>query len=159
MYGIMSKTARFIAITGLAAGVAAIALPAKAGDRFGHQGGHGSYGKSHAYHGGHGGKHAYKKGYRRGYAQGRKQAYWHGHRYNHSYWRKYGHPGVTVYGWKPYGHWSGYTQFRIDSSCHPVIGTGRDHFGRRAEFGGTMCYDRFGRGYVVADSRYVIRYY
>lgn len=165
MYGIMSKTAKSIAIAGLALGIVAIALPAKAGDRHDQRGGHGSYyGKPHGYHGGYTHKrryrkHAYRKGYRQGYAQGRRQAYRRGNRYNHSYWRKYGHPGVTVYGWKPYGRWSGYTQFRIDGSCHPVVGHGRDHFGRRAKFGGTMCYDRFGRGYVVADSRYVIRYY
>ena len=40
-----------------------------------------------------------------------------------------------------------------------VVGKGRDHFGRRAKFGGTMCYDRFGYGYVVAGSRHVIHYY
>lgn len=168
MYGIMSKTAKVITIAGLALGISAIALPAEAGDRHGNRGGHGSYGKSYGYHGGykhkrgyrkHAYKKGYRKGYRRGYAKGRKQAYKHGRRYNHSYWRKHGHHGVTVYGWTSRSHRSGYGRHRVGGACHPVVGKGRDHFGRRAKFGGTMCYDAYGRGYVVAGSRYVIRYF
>jgi hypothetical protein len=66
---------------------------------------------------------------------------------------------VTVYAWKPVGHRPAYHNRRIQAACHPVVGHGRDHFGRQAKFGGTMCYDRFGNGYVVAGSRHVIHYY
>jgi len=81
------------------------------------------------------------------------------HYYGHRYWQNHGHHGVRGYAWRrayPRGfhryHW-------VDAPCHPVVGYGHDHFGRRAEFGGTMCYDRFGRGYVVPGSRYLIRYF
>ncbi len=43
--------------------------------------------------------------------------------------------------------------------CHPVTGIGRDRYGRRAKFGGTMCYDRYGSSYIVPGSRHVIHYY
>lgn len=42
--------------------------------------------------------------------------------------------------------------------CHGVVKDGYYH-GRYAKIGGTMCYDHLGRGYIVEDSRYVIRYY
>lgn len=190
MYGITSKTAKFIAVTGLALGISAIALPAEAGDRHGR--GHHSFGKSHGFHGGHKHRRAFKKhghrkhsfkrhghrkhgfkkhgfrfekhghhrkGFRHGHSKGHKNFHKHGRRYNHSYWRKHGHHGVTVYGWNSGGYRPAYRNYRLGASCHPVIGRGRDHFGRRAKFGGTMCYDHYGRGYVVAGSRYVIRYY
>lgn len=107
----------------------------------------------------HGYKKGYRKGYRHGYSKGHKRIYKYGRRYNHSYWRKHGRHGVTVYGWKSHGHRSAYPNYRLGASCHPIVGHGRDHFGRRAKFGGTMCYDHYGRGYVVAGSRHVIRYY
>lgn len=167
MYGITSKTARIIAIAGLALGIAAIATPAAADGNYnrGHGGGHGgshggkgSYGKSgHGHHGAQKQKHAYKRGYKQGYRNGHSNS--HGHRRNHAYWRKHGHHGVSVYAWKPFGHRPAYAHRRIQAACHPVVGNGRDHFGRRAKFGGTMCYDRFGYGYVVAGSRHVIHYY
>ena len=37
------------------------------------------------------------------------------------------------------------------SGCLPTTGTGLYH-GRPAQFGGTMCYDRFGQGYVLDGS-------
>lgn len=163
MYGITSKTARIIAIAGLALGATAIATPAVADGNHnrGHGGKHGgysSYGKSgHGHHGGQKQKHAYKKGYKQGYKNGHRSSYRH-HR-SRAYWRKHGHHGVSVYAWKPRSHRPAYTQRRIHAACHPVVGNGRDHFGRRAKFGGTMCYDRFGYGYVVAGSRHVIHYY
>jgi hypothetical protein len=83
----------------------------------------------------------------------------HGHPYDRRYWKKYGHHGVTVYYWKPARHWRGYYGRPRRTACYPVVGKGRDHFGRRARFGGTMCYDRAGRSYIVPGSRYVIRYF
>jgi hypothetical protein len=134
MYGIKSKTAKFIATAALAFGVTAasvavLAAPAAAG----------------------GGSHYGKYGYDddRGY----------GHREGPGYWRKHGHHGVTVHFWKPVAPRPAYYPRRVQAACHPVIGRGTDHFGRAAKFGGTMCYDRFGRGYVVPGSRHVIHYY
>ena len=99
----------------------------------------------------------YKPGYKSGYKPGYKSGY----KPNHKYWRKYGNHGVTVQVWKPIGPppRPAYKPHRVQGACHPVVGKGADHFGRRAKFGGTMCYDRYGYGYVVAGSRYVIRYY
>ena len=82
---------------------------------------------------------------------------WHG--YDRRYWKKYGHHGVTVYSWKPTGHWAGYRGRTVRAACHPVVGNGRDHFGRRAKFGGTLCYDRTGQAYIKPGSRHVIRYF
>jgi len=83
----------------------------------------------------------------------------HWHHYDKRYWKRHGHAGVTVFAWKPVGGWPSYGYRRMHSACHGVVGHGYDHFGRRATFGGTMCYDRAGRGYVVPGSRYVIRYF
>lgn len=140
MYGITSKTAIFAGLAGLALGVAASASPAIAGDR--HHHGHGKYDDSRY-------RAAPKYGHGHGYAR----------RYGHRYWRKHGHHGVVVHAWRPVGHRPSYHSRRIHAACHPVVGHGYDHFGRRAKFGGTMCYDRHGRGYVVVGSRHVIRYF
>ena len=47
----------------------------------------------------------------------------------------------------------------VSRACHPTSKTGYDAFGRRARIGGTMCYNRDGRPYVVEGSRYIIGYY
>ena len=96
----------------------------------------------------HGKKFYYKPRHKSGYAPNRK------------YWRKYGRHGVTVQAWKHVAPpRPAYKPYRAKGACHPVVGHGSDHFGRRGKFGGTMCYDRHGQGYVVAGSRHVIRYY
>lgn len=123
-------TSKTAIFAGLTALALGIAAPAAAGDR--HHGGHDAYGKhSRSDHG----------------------------RYGHRYWHKHGHHGVAVHAWRPARHRPPYQARRIHAACHPVIGHGRDHFGRKAKFGATMCYDRYGRGYVVAGSRHVIRYF
>jgi hypothetical protein len=43
------------------------------------------------------------------------------------------------------------------ADCRPTTGTGFAD-GRPALFGGTFCYDPWGRGFVVAGSEYFIRY-
>ncbi len=43
--------------------------------------------------------------------------------------------------------------------CHPVSKIGYDHYGRRVKYGGTMCYDHDGYGYIVPGSRHIIHYY
>ena len=42
--------------------------------------------------------------------------------------------------------------------CHGITTDGYFH-GRYAKIGGTMCYDRYGNGYIVDGSRYLIHYY
>lgn len=144
MYGIGSKTAGIIALTTLALAVFAAPVYADGSRR----GGHGD-----DRHGGHAPR--YEQDDRHGYRDRHEDR----HRHRHRYWRRHGHHGVRVHDWKPFGHRHAYGHRRIHAACHPVVGHGHDHFGRRAKFGGTMCYDRFGRGYVVAGSRYVIRYF
>lgn len=129
MYGIKSKTAKVIVLTLAALGVATFAAATAA---------------AHDDHGV-----VYRK-----YDSDHR---WHS--YDRRYWKKYGHHGVTVYGWKPVGRWPSFHYGQARAACHAVVSNGRDHFGRRARFGGTMCYDRAGRAYVVPGSRYVIRYF
>lgn len=144
MYGITSKTAIVAGLAGLVLSVAAFASPANADDR--HYRGHGKYDNS-----------PYRTAPKYNYKHGHGHRY--GTRYGHRYWRKHGHHGVVVHAWRPVGHRPSYHSRRIHAACHRVVGHGYDHFGRRAKFGGTMCYDRYGKGYVVAGSRYVIRYF
>ena len=129
MYGIRSKPARFIVLALVALGVATLAAATAA---------------AHDDHGV-----VYRK-----YDSDHR---WHA--YDRRYWKKYGHSGVTVYAWKPVRAWPGYEYRRTYATCQAVVGNGYDHFGRRARFGGTMCYDRAGRAYIVPGSRYVIRYF
>ena len=42
-------------------------------------------------------------------------------------------------------------------NCHATTGSGY-YNGRPAQFGGTMCYDQYGRGYVNPGSRYFMGY-
>ena len=57
-----------------------------------------------------------------------------------------------------YGYGRGYGRGYYRRGCHAVTKT--DYwYGRKAKIGGTMCYDNYGRGYVVPGSRYVIHYY
>jgi len=42
-------------------------------------------------------------------------------------------------------------------NCQATTGTGY-HYGRPAQFGGTMCFDQYGRGYITPGSRYFIGY-
>ena len=70
------------------------------------------------------------------------------------------YPYYPSYG---YGSYSYYGQHSSHQSrqqrCRPVTGIGRDRDGRKAKFGGTMCYDRYGSSYIVPGSRHVIHYY
>ena len=43
------------------------------------------------------------------------------------------------------------------SRCRHVSKDGYDVYGRPALIGGTLCYDAYGRSYIVDGSRYVIR--
>jgi len=56
-----------------------------------------------------------------------------------------------------------YRQGRMDYQairpCHPTSKIGYVDYGRRARIGGTMCYDAYGKPYIVQGSRYIIQYY
>ena len=45
------------------------------------------------------------------------------------------------------------------SNCRHVSKEGYDTYGRWALIGSTLCYDAYGRSYIVDGSHYVIRYY
>jgi hypothetical protein len=72
----------------------------------------------------------------------------HGHHY---YYRGHG------YRYGGYSSRSG--TYRYLGRCRYVTKFGYDRFGRRAKIGGTMCFDRFGKAYVLSHSRHVIHYY
>jgi hypothetical protein len=87
--------------------------------------------------------------------------YYGGHHYGHGYHpygghhgRHYSYRGVT--GYRSGGH--GSSHLRGDAGCHSVSKTGYDD-GRKAEIGGTRCYDEYGDAYIVPGSRYVVQYY
>ncbi len=48
---------------------------------------------------------------------------------------------------------------RYSAGCRAVTKFGFDRFGRQAKIGGTMCFDRFGKPYILSRSRHVIHYY
>ncbi len=46
--------------------------------------------------------------------------------------------------------------YRTRPACTPVSKIAYDGYGRPIRIGGTMCFDRYGVGYIVPGSRYVI---
>ena len=66
---------------------------------------------------------------------------------------------VVVRGWEPYPYRPVIRPGFVAAPCQPVVGHGFDQFGRRAKVGATMCYDRFGNGYVLQGSEHIIRYF
>jgi len=91
------------------------------------------------------GHHGYKK---RGHYDGKLHSKDHGNGKRHYGYGGYNHSG---HGYAE----RGYAKHGYD--CHPVSKV-RYHHGRKARFGGTMCYDAYGYGYVVPGSRYLIGY-
>ncbi len=70
------------------------------------------------------------------------------------------YPSYPSYGYGSYSYYGHHSsQPSHQRRCHPVTGIGRDRYGRKAKFGGTMCYDRYGNSYIVRGSRHVIHYY
>ena len=78
---------------------------------------------------------SYRHHYDNGYDYGRHA--WHGHRHHKKHRR--------------------FKRRHYVDSCHAVRKKGYWH-GYYAVIGGTMCYDRRGRAYIVRGSRYLIRY-
>ncbi len=66
------------------------------------------------------------------------------------------HFRVVVRSWQPYPYRPVIRPGFVAAPCQPVIGHGFDQFGRRAKVAATMCYDRFGNGYVVRGSEHII---
>jgi hypothetical protein len=66
---------------------------------------------------------------------------------------------VVVRAWEPYPYRPVISHGLVAAPCQPVIGHGFDQFGRRAKVGATMCYDRFGNGYVLSGSEHIIHYF
>jgi hypothetical protein len=139
MLGIGTKPARLIAVATLVMGVGAVGVPAtaEAGDNHRRHG-------SHKFHG-------HQKHFKHGHFRRH-----HGH---HRQFHKRSHHGFAVHVWRPNLHAPVVHHHWVTRACHPVVGHGLDAFGRQAKFGGTMCYDRFGNGYVVAGSQHVIHYF
>ena len=52
-----------------------------------------------------------------------------------------------------------YSRQNAGRGCHQVSKHGYDGYGNKAKIGGTMCYDGYGRPYVVKGSRYIIHSY
>jgi hypothetical protein len=145
MLGIGTKPAKLLAAAALAIGIGAAGVPAtvEAGDDHRRHGGRGFHGhQKHFKHGHHG-----RGDFRRH------------HGYRHHGYRHPGHSGVVVHIWRPQPHVPAVQHHWVTRPCHPVVGHGLDAYGRQAKFGGTMCYDRFGNGYVVAGSQHVIHYF
>ncbi len=161
------------------AGVALLAssVPAYAGGHGGkHQGAYTISGKHYGYkrHGGsyykYGGRysHQYKRHRRGGYYYG------YGHRGYYGYKRKhydYGYyalgafaGGIVIGSLLTQPRYAYTTPTYVYNSPQPKLGncvqtTGtRVEYGRLAEYGGTMCYDRYNRPYVLENSVRFIRY-
>lgn len=134
MFGIGTKSAKLIAAATVAVGIGAIGAPsvAEAGDDGWRHGGR-------SFHGHH--KH--------------KQF----HQRRHDFHGHHGHGRAVVHVWRPAPPVTVIRRPWVRGACHPVVGRGFDGFGRPATFGGTMCYDGFGNGFVVAGSEHVIGYF
>lgn len=124
---------------------------------YGHGHKHGHYKKHHKKHHKHGhhkkGHYKHDRGYDDyGYRHGKhhgKRDYGNYRDSDHYGWR-YDKRGYKRHVKVHRYHGGGY-------DCHPVKKKGYFH-GRPAKVGGTMCYDRYGNGYIAKGSRYLIKY-
>ncbi len=156
----MYPALKLIAIS-LTIGLLSLALsgPGQAGSlhySHGTHGGHGShYGSHYRHHGAHG---------LLSYVFGHRQRHHYGYNYGHHDRYRYGsNHGVRTYSpsatYNSDAHASHGANYNAQGSgCHAVYKTGYWD-GHRAKIGGTMCYDSYGKSYVVSGSRYLIKYY
>ena len=108
---------------------------------------------------------SHKRGFRRGYDRGYDRGYNQGYRNSHDY-GGYGYSNDRRGGYKKgrggyssgYGGKKGHGYQSHRPRCEGVFKRGRWH-GRPAKVGGTRCFDRYGNGYIVQGSRYLIHYY
>ena len=98
----------------------------------------------------------YHRGYRGDYHRGH-----HAHRKHHAkrhYGGRYHHRKGYAVGKHRHRHgYRGKGRAKHAYGCHPVSKV-RWYRGRKARFGGTLCYDPYGHGYIVPGSRYLIGY-
>jgi hypothetical protein len=106
------------------------------------------------------------------YRHGHGGYHGHGHHGYHYRYRGHHRDGDYALGLVllPFAYLFGYSQGQYDSGrhygsydrawgCHPVVKVDYDRFGRRAKFGGTMCYNDYGEPFIVPGSRHIIYYY
>lgn len=107
-----------------------------------------------------GGKtYAYKRPIRKYHSvpkHGRGTVYKHNGGYRKPHGRIYVAGSIVRYGWAPYQPTRYYYSRH---GCHAVSKKGYTRNGRKVKFGGTMCYDNYGYGYIVNGSRHIIHYY
>lgn len=131
MFGIGTKFAKIIAIAILAlgsgAGMVALSASARAGD------GYWRHDDDHRYRG-------------RVYHRRPLPYRYHGRR----------QVRVVIRAWRPYPYRPVIRPGFVAAPCQPVIGRGFDQFGRRTKVAATMCYDRFGNGYILRGSERII---
>jgi len=81
----------------------------------------------------------------------------HHYKKHYSYNRK--HYSYNPYSTRSYGRHHNYQRNSYNNhyqkSCHPVNKAIVDRYGDYKNIGGTMCYDRYGQGYIVSGSRYL----
>ena len=143
MLTILKRTTAIVALT--ATTMLAPVGSAEAGGLSIHIGsGYGHYGSSYGYR--YKPRHYYRKHYR-------KKHYGKHYRPSHRY---YGHRGYNYYR-KPRVHYGHRHSYR--PRCHPVHKHIHNDYGHRTKVRGTMCYDRYGKGYVVPGSRHVVKRY
>lgn len=79
----------------------------------------------------------------------------HGRAQSHRRGQKNGHKVVNRQ--HQYPQYRSYTQ--VIRPCQQTSGIGYDDRGRRARFGGVMCYDTYGSPYIVQGSHFIIHYF
>lgn len=116
---------------------------------FGHNGGHLSYGHNRGHKRHHGGAHrSGHSGHGIGYGN---------RNYGHSNYG-YAKRGHSNYGHSNQGHnkYSGAnTGYRGGHNCRDTYKHQTDHNGKLTKIKGTLCYDSYGKAYIVPGSRYV----
>jgi hypothetical protein len=156
-----------LAVVSLTLGLLSLALsgPGQAGSlhySYGTHGGHGSHYGSHqgshySRHGAHG-----LLGFLFGHHQRRHSAYNYGHHDKYRYGSNYGahtYSHGATYNSHGNAHASHGSNYKAQGNgCHAVYKIGYWD-GYKAKIGGTMCYDSYGKSYVIPGSRYVIEYY
>lgn len=98
---------------------------------------------------GHVRKHGHKHVHRHGHHRHRfhKHRKFHG---SHFHGKRHLHGGRKL-------HRKGFVRHHGRHACHNVVKVGV-YRGHKALFGGVMCYDRRGRGYILQGSRHLVRY-
>lgn len=82
-----------------------------------------------------------------------RHQHWHQHR--HQQWQRQRHDSYRKAGRFHAAPRYGQVFALQGFGCHPVTGIDY-HLGHRAKVGGTLCYDAYGRAFIVPGSRYVI---